>query len=154
MNWLKAITRLSKGRPKAVCEDEKPSERLVAQRVRNRIMEEMWSLAKGNEGVLEAGPAEWFELFFDWFPYEGEAYWCPAMTPEEEETVRSVLGLMQQAIADPSIPKLPTVEQVTQSGWPERIAPFAQKSLDLMLARGRFSEEVEEEQPSNPRPWP
>jgi hypothetical protein len=76
------------------------------------------------------------------------------MNPEEESAVRTVCKLMQLAVTDPAIPKDPTVEQITSSGWPERIAPFAKKALDLMIARGRFSEEVEEEEPSTPVPWP
>lgn len=131
---------------------EKPSERLVAQRVRNRIMEELSGLARGDAEVAKAAPVEWFEAFFDWFPYEGEPASYPAMTAEEATAVRTVCKLMQLAIADAAIPKNPTVEQITSSGWPNRIAPFAQKALDLMLARGRFSEEVEEEEPSTPVP--
>jgi hypothetical protein len=135
-------------------DDEKPTERLVAQRARNRVMEEIWGLARGDLGVHEAGPTEWFETFFDWFPYEGEPEWYPAMTAEEEAAVRTVCKLMQLAVADAAIPKNPTIEQVIGSGWPERIAPFAQKALDVMLARGRFSEDEEEVEPSTPVPWP
>src|ERR1700761_9564028 len=114
-------------------DDEKPSERLVAQRVRNRIMEEIWGLSRGDMGVHEAGPTEWFEAFFDWFPYEGEPDWHPAMTPEEATAVREVCILMQQAISDTDISKNPTVEEVTRTGWPQRIAPVAKQALDLML---------------------
>lgn len=135
-------------------DDEKPSERLVAQRVRNRIMEEIWGLSRDDLEVREAGPTEWFETFFDWFPYEGEPDWYPAMTPEEATAVREVCGLMQQAISDTDISKCPTVDEVTRTGWPQRIAPVAKQALDLMLQRGRFSEEQEEEEPSNPVPWP
>lgn len=137
-----------------MADDKEPSERLVAQRVRNRIMEELWGLSRGDIEVREAGPTEYFETFFDWFPYEGEPEWYPAMTAEEETAVRTVCGLMQLAIADATIPKSPTVEQVIASGWPERIAPFAQKALDVMLARGRFSEDEEEMEPSAPVQWP
>jgi hypothetical protein len=61
---------------------------------------------------------------------------------------------MQLATADPTIAKNATVEQVISSGWPNRIAPFAKKALDVMLSRGRFSDEVEEDEPSTPVPWP
>jgi hypothetical protein len=134
--------------------EEKPSERLVEQRVRNRVMEEVWCLSRGDLGVDEAGPTEWFESFFDWFPYEGEPSWFPAMDPEEIEAVREVCRLMQKAIADTDISKHPTVEEVTRTGWPKRIAPTAKEALDQMLRRGRFSEEIEEVEPSNPIPWP
>lgn len=135
-------------------DDGEPSERLVAQRLRNRVMEEVWGLTRGNAGIGDAGPVEWFESFFDFFPYEGEPACYPAMTAEEEEAVRGVCKLMQLAVADPSIPRHPTVEDVAGSGWPERIAPVAGKALEVMLKRGRFSEEVEEAEPSTPVPWP
>lgn len=140
---------------RAMTNDESASERLVAQRVRNRIMEEVWSLSKGDAGVRRAwSPTEWFETFFDLFPYEGEPTWYPAMTSGEADAVRTVCKLMQLAVADPAVPKNPTIEQIIESGWPSRIAPFAQKALDLMLSRGRFSEEIEEEEPSTHVPWP
>jgi hypothetical protein len=76
------------------------------------------------------------------------------MTAEEAGAVRKVLKLMQQAISDPGIPKHPTVDEVIRSGWPRRIEPVAKQTLDVMLQRGRFSEDVEEEEPSTPIPWP
>lgn len=134
--------------------DEELSERLVAQRVRNRIIESIWSLSRGDLGVHEAGPTEWFETFFDLFPYEGEPYSYPAMTTEEAVAVLDVCCLMQRAIADTDIAKLPTVEEIIQKGWPERVAPTAKRALGLMLARGRFSEDEEEDEPSGRAPWP
>lgn len=134
--------------------EEKPSERLVEQRVRNRIMEEIWGLSRGDIEVAESGPTEWFETFFDWFPYEGEPDWYPAMTPEEARAVREVCKLMQQAIADTDISKHPTVEDITRTGWPERIAPTAKRALDILLVRGRFSEDEEQAEPSGPILWP
>jgi hypothetical protein len=146
---IKQMIRRLFGAPERPPKKE-PSERLVAQRVRNRIMEEIWGLSRGNDEVAECGPVEWFETFFDWFPYDGEPEWYPAMTTEEASAVREVCGLMQQAISDPRIPKDPTVEEITRSGWPERIAPVARRVSDLMLQRGRFSEDEEEEMPSGP----
>ena len=70
------------------------------------------------------------------------------MTTEEAAAVLGVCRLMQQAIADTDIAKHPTVEEIIQTGWPERVAPTAKRALDLMLARGRFSEDEEEDEPS------
>ncbi len=134
--------------------DEKPSERLVEQRVRNRIMEEIWGLSTGDQGVSKSGPTEWFESFFDWFPYEGEPDYYPAMTTEEAIAVRDVLELMQKAISDTAISNMPSVSEITSTGWPERIGPEAKQALDVMLRRGRFSEAVEEAEPTTPIPWP
>lgn len=134
--------------------DEQPSERLVAQRVRNRIMESLLGLSEGDRGVERSGPVEWFESFFDWFPYEGEPDWYPAMSDSEAEAVREVCKLMQQAIADGRIPKNPTADQVIRSDWPENIAPVARGALARLMERGRFSEEREEDEPSSPIAWP
>ena len=146
---LKRMIRRLFGAPKRPPKEE-ASERLVTQRVRNRIMEEIWGLSRGNVKVAECGPVEWFETFFDCFPYDGEPEWYPAMTAEEVNAVREVCGLMQQASSDPRIPKEPTVEEIIRTGWPERIAPVAGRVSDLMLQRGRFSEDEEEEMPSGP----
>jgi hypothetical protein len=94
-----------------VPDETKPSDRIVEQRLRNRIMEEIWGLSRGLTGVSEAGPAEWFEGFFDHFPYEGEPDRFPAMTSNEIAAVRRVCSLMQAAIADAAISKYPTVER-------------------------------------------
>jgi hypothetical protein len=134
-------------------DQETATERLVEQRVRNRIMEQVWGLSNGDSEVGASGPIEWFESFFDWFPYEGEPDWYPAMTVEERSAVRDVCKLMQQAIADTDLSKHPTVQEIIQTGWPERIAPVAKRALDLMLARGRFSEEQEETEPTGPTLW-
>ncbi|NND50322.1 MAG: hypothetical protein HKN60_08720 [Rhizobiales bacterium] len=133
---------------------EEASERLVEQRVRNRIMEEVWGLSRGDSGVVETGATEWSESFFDWFPYEGEPDGYPAMTTEEAVVVRDVCTLMQQAVAELDHSNHPSVEDLIATGWPERVAPVAQRALDLMLARGRFSEDVEEAEPSAPAAWP
>ena len=133
---------------------DEPSQRLVEQRVRNRMMEEIWRLSLGDAGVAQSGPTEWFLAFFDWFPKEGEPHWFPAMTPEEIGAVGKVCKLMQAAIADTDISNQPTVEEITLTGWPKRLAPVAKEAIDLMLRRGLFSEEVEEAEPSSPTSWP
>jgi hypothetical protein len=135
-------------------DNRNPSDRLVEQRVRNRIMEEIWGLSRGNLRVHEAGPGEYFETFFDWFPYEGEPEWYPAMTPKETSAVREVCKVMQRALSEIDISGNVSVDDVVRTGWPERIAPVAKQALDLMLVRGRFSEEEEEQEPSTPIPWP
>ena len=135
-------------------QSDNPSDRLVEQRVRNRIMEAIWSISLGDDGVARSGPTEWFESFFDWFPYEGDPDYFPAMTVDEIGAVRQVVALMQQAIADTDISQMQTCYEITQTGWPERIAPVARGALEEMMGRGRFSEDHEETEPSNPERWP
>ncbi|ATY30817.1 hypothetical protein [Sphingomonas psychrotolerans] len=132
--------------------EEKPSERLIEQRLRNRIMEELWGHSRDHTWIKEVGAVEWFESFFDHFPYEGQPHGYPAMTTDEATAVGAVCLTMQQAIAD--LPKNPTVQQIIHSGWPDRIRPVAQSALDLLTVRGRLAEEFEEAEPSSPIPWP
>jgi hypothetical protein len=136
------------------------SQRVLEQRYRNRIMEQMWSLARGEEAIRE-DPIEYVESFYDWFPSQAEGSFYPkapdqwkglaTLSPAEDVAVRVVLGLM---IAATEKGWNCDAEEAIANGWPQRIAPHAQRALDLMLARGRFDEENEEAEPSTPVPWP
>jgi hypothetical protein len=142
--------------------ESKVSERLVDQRIRNRIMEALWIRSLGVESVDAAlGAKEWFESFFDWLPYQGPT---PrdntAITPGEYAAVDGVLAIMQRAYSETPIgftrrgKFTPTDEQLLASGWPERVAPVAKAALEMFCKRGRFSEDVEEDSPSSLQRWP
>ena len=129
--------------------DEKISARLLDQRLRNRIMESLDWLAEGNDGVGSFGAGEWFEQFFDQHNEQrGRVFENEAMTAEERDAFLAVYRLMGEAAK--STPKKVTDEALISSGWPARIAPAAQAAVDLMMKRGRFSEEIEESEPSDP----
>jgi hypothetical protein len=124
-----------------------PSQRVIDQRLRNRITEALSYLSKGVDGARWEGLGEWFESFFDYFPYEGSDYRANSAICESEWTVlRPLIGAMQQAYRDTGIS---SDEELMASGWPERIAPLAQAALEVFTSRGRFSEESEEEAPSH-----
>ncbi len=74
------------------------------------------------------------------------------MTDEERSVLTEVHSLMNAAAK--SAPQLLTEAELIASGWPERIKPIAQEALLLILGRGRFSEDVEESEPSSPVPHP
>ncbi|MEA1677482.1 hypothetical protein [Nitrospirillum sp. BR 11163] len=136
--------------------DERPgdieaSPRLVDQRARNRIMEQLLSLADGDANVLAFGIVDYFEGFFDWFPYEGDPTWFPAMTEEEAAALREVCRMMQAA--NDATDRHISAEALIATGWPGRVAPVAREALELMRARGHFSEEKEEDIPTG-LPWP
>ena len=81
---------------------DEPSQRLVDQRTRNRIMEVMWSLARGDDAVREDGPAEYCNSFFDWVHLHAAGKYYPGtadqweglstLTSAEDEAVRVVLA--------------------------------------------------------------
>ena len=126
------------------------SKRLVDQRLRNRIMEELLTVAEGDKGVREAGFVEYFEGFFDVLP--SSTHDNSALTAKEKAAVMRVLQQVEVACDD--TPKLMSEEEFISTGWPARLRPPAQEALILMLKRGRFSEEVEEAEPSSNDGWP
>ena len=130
-----------------------PSNRLIDQRLRNRIMEAILGLIDGDEGVDQVGATEWFEIFFDEFPYDG----APprdnsAIDDGEWAALAPLVTAMQAACRD--TPARMSNAELKASGWPQRIAPIARQALRAFQARGRFSEEVEEQAPSLAKPWP
>ncbi len=128
------------------------SERLVDQSLRNRVMEAMLSLVEWQADLETVGFAEYFEMFFDFFPYEGDPDPNSAMTPEESAAVAQVHKLMIEALN--ATPRTMKEAKFIATGWPQRIAPVAEQALKLMLERGRFSEDHEEDQPSKHDGWP
>ena len=130
---------------------EEASPRLVDQRIRNRIVEVVSDLCKGNSHVDVVGANEWFNSFFDWFPLDDQqSIENSAMTADELQAVSALRQMMVQSSCQ--IPRMITAEQLQDTGWPERIRPHAKELLELMRRRGRFSEDVEEAEPSSPIP--
>jgi hypothetical protein len=94
----------------------------------------------------EVGFGEYINWFFDWFPDEGEPYPNSAVTPAEHAALAEVHRLMIRACDD--TPGDMTNDEFIATGWPQRIQPVAARAAAMMLARGRFSEDHEEEEPS------
>ena len=126
--------------------EEQPSKRIIDQRIRNRIMEALATLADGNEGVLAEWPHECFESFYDWIPHGGVQRPNGAVSAEEQSGLSDVSKILD--LACDSTPQLMTADEFIATGWPARIQPVAQQVLGLMLGRGRFSED-EEQEPSS-----
>ncbi|ACL96239.2 hypothetical protein [Caulobacter vibrioides] len=125
------------------------SSRLVEQRVRNRIMEELASLAEGETAVRHWGAGDYFGSFFDWFPTGCDAPpQNSTMTGKEHQALSEVLDLMRRASA--ATVEMVDEEDLIGSGWPARIAASADEALRLFRERGAFSDDQEEEAPSRP----
>ena len=108
----------------------------------------MHTLAEGNEGARTVGPTEYFESFYDWIPYRGELRsQNNAISAEEKARLSDISKLLDRACD--ATPQLMTADELIATGWPELIQPIAQEALSLMLQRGRFSEDQEEEEPSS-----
>lgn len=127
---------------------ERPSKRLVEQRMRNRAMEALVALSEGDAGVRSVGNVEYVEEFFDIINDDAPWHWrdWSCFTPGEVERLDAVHGLLKAACA--ATPRIESDDAFIASGWPGRIQPAAHSALDAMQARGRFREDVEEEDPS------
>jgi hypothetical protein len=75
------------------------------------------------------------------------------MTAEERTLVYAVVREMRAATDLPENLACLDEAELIGSGFPERIAPVARAALVAMLERGRFSEEVEEDVPSDDSEW-
>ena len=128
-------------------EVDEPSPRVVDQRVRNRIIEVLETLACGNAAVEDMGAVEWFNSFFDWVDDTAPWDWRTLTTLDSAEIqdIDNVLDLMNEAVS--ATPRRVSEEQLMASGWPERVRPIAARAVERMTSRGRFSEEVEEREP-------
>jgi hypothetical protein len=134
--------------------EDNPSERLIDQRVRNRIMEAVHTLASGDEGVLREWPGGYVENFYTWVPHheDGDPQSNSAITAKELEGLLEVRAILDEACD--ATPKIMTAAELIETGWPSRVQSIAQKALSLMLARGRFDENKEEAEPSAIQDWP
>jgi hypothetical protein len=124
------------------------SDRLTDQRLRNRMMDSLDPLAQGDQGVLSAGVVDYFEDFFsvidDEFTWDWRDY--STLTSEEVAALDQVLQVVKAAVE--ATPRMIKEDEFVATGWPARIQPVASTALQVMERRGRFSEEVEENEPS------
>jgi len=128
--------------------EEHPSDRLVDQRIRNRIMEAVETLPDGDNGVRREWPDEYFESFYDWIPHrdDGEMPLSSTISADERALLMNVSRLLDDACD--ATPKNMTADELIATGWPKRIQSVALQARNLMRQRGRFIEEQEEDTPS------
>ncbi|MGV2098300.1 hypothetical protein [Rhizobium sp. 21-4511-3d] len=133
--------------------DEEVSDRVVEQRWRNRVIEAVEVLARGNEGLIAVNYNEYFLGFYDCWD-DGQLLVRPnsAFSAEEEQAVNA-LGRMLEGITKDTLQFQSEAEYI-RSGCAERIKPVAQHVLELFLSRGRFSEDYEEASPTLTGPQP
>lgn len=116
-------------------------------------MEELLGLAEGDENVRQLGAGEYFEAFYDWVPHRSDGIRPnSALTQDEAALILKVSIALDEACD--ATPKMVSAKELIATGWPERIKPLARSALDQMLKRGRFSEELEEDEPSSTVGWP
>jgi len=125
------------------------SSRLVAQRMRNRIIEVLSDLAEGDSYIETVGVSAWFNIFFDFMPlHDEEPLENSAMTEAEIRAVSSLRELMVQACEQ--TPPMVTEEQLLATSWPKNVQSCAADALAIMRVRGKFSEDFDEDTPSIP----
>ena len=130
---------------------EEPSERLIEQRVRNRIYEVLEILADCDAGVDLVGIRGYFDLFEDYVHRPSIEAGTSALSKDERVIVLEIAEFLEAACeTNPDFTKAEFIE----SDWPGKIAPTARDALVLFLRRGLFSEKVEELEPGQPAAIP
>lgn len=130
--------------------DERASARLVDQRIRTRIMDVIEIYADGDAGVSDFGGFEdYFEWFYDRIPHRDDGPFPDLSTLTDAEI--AVLKRVSQIVDDAcdATPRAMSLDAFVKTGWPGRIQPIAKDALDLMVGRGWFSDDVEENVPSH-----
>jgi len=123
---------------------EEPSERLIEQRIRNRIYEILEILADCDAGVDLVGIKGYFYLFEDFVHRPSIEAGTSALSKEERAVVLEIAEFLEAASeTNPDF----TRAEFIDSDWPGRIAPAARGARALFLRRGLFSEKVEELEP-------
>ena len=123
--------------------DDRISERLLDQRLRNRIMEAVLGLS---EGLGNWGVVEYFCSFYDFM--DGDHPYINSVMTEDEQAVLGDLCHLMNVASDETPDKYMADEAFVATGWPDRIKPVAQRVLEVFLKRGRFGEDEEESEPS------
>jgi len=126
---------------------EEPSERLIEQRIRNRIYEILEILVDSDAGVDIVGIKSYFYLFEDYVHRPSIEASTSALSKEERAVVLEIAEFLEAASeTNPDF----TRAEFIDSDWPGRIAPSARNARALFLRRGLFSEKVEELEPGQP----
>lgn len=126
---------------------EEPSERLIEQRVRNRIYEILEILADCDAGVDLVGIKGYFNLFEDFVHRPSIEAGTSALSKEERAIVLEIADFLEAACeTNPDFTKAEFIE----SDWPGKIAPTARAARALFLGRGLFSDKIEEIEPGRP----
>ena len=99
--------------------------------------------------MRSVGVGEYVEQFFDIInddlPWRWRTWSC--FTVDEVDRLDAVHSLLVAACD--ATPHITTdVDAFIASGWPSRIQPAALDALSAMRERGRFREDVEEDDPS------
>ncbi len=121
---------------------EEPSERLIEQRIRNRIYEilDIQLLV----GPASISSAEHFYLFEDFVHRPSIEAGTSALSKDERAVVLEIAEFLEAASeTNPDFTKAEFID----SDWPGKIAPAARDARALFLRRGLFSEKIEELEP-------
>ncbi|KRB31388.1 hypothetical protein ASD99_20760 [Mesorhizobium sp. Root695] len=126
---------------------EEPSERLIEQRIRNRLYEVLEILADCDGGVDLVGIKGYFNLFEDFVHRPSIEAGTSALSKDERAIVLEIAEFLEAASeTNPDFTRAEFIE----SDWPAKIAPTARDARTLFLRRGLFSEKVEELEPGQP----
>ncbi|MCF4121703.1 hypothetical protein L1785_11990 [Antribacter sp. KLBMP9083] len=123
------------------------SKRLVEQRQRNQVMDVLMLLVRGDDGVRRVGRRAFYDLFFGSLGDSSPGEWrtWTVFSPAEVALLDDVYTMMVASRGETAVGD---TGGLVESGWPWEISQAASPALHVMSARGRFSEDVDESEPS------
>lgn len=125
---------------------DKPSKRVVDQRIRNNIIDSLEFFCRRADAVHQIGIVEYFESFFDDFAYRDEPSDTlkinTAISPDEAPLIAEVYRVVREASSQTS--DRMSHDDFVRTGWPDRIADVSERALIVLNKRGKLSDEAEE----------
>ncbi|MBZ9678097.1 hypothetical protein [Mesorhizobium sp. ES1-1] len=125
---------------------EEPSERLIEQRLRNRIFEILEILADCDAGADLVGIRGYFGLFED-FVHRPSIESGKSVLSKDERVIVLEMGDLLEAAGESSADF--TRVEFIENGWPALIGPKAREARAMFLRRGLFSETFEQAEPGH-----
>jgi hypothetical protein len=122
--------------------DDRPSERIIEQRVRNRVIEALEVLAEGDDGVRRTGNADYVNQFFDLIDDDVSSEWRALSTFSSGEVneLDKVRRLLLDACAGTHLRSAPITSSSLLDG-PSEFSLSQPRRWGVCEIRGRFSED-------------
>lgn len=138
------------GQERDATNDGGTDRRRAEQRGRNRLMDALAPLAACDNGVRGGGDELWQAAISSWVDDAAPWAWTSwsVFNAAEEELLKDVQTMIM--VSRHEIAGL-SPSDLLASNWALRIREFAAPALHVMNARGRFSDEDAETEPSGPR---
>lgn len=121
--------------------EDRLSERVILQRIRNRIIEYFEITSSFQRQLAASDPVETIEEWGDWDPWLKE--YLPPVFTEPEHRALLAFHAVWENVASQTPVQMPPLEQLIGTPEWERLRAAAQLALEAFSPRGKLSEDQE-----------